>query len=145
MLAAEMVQVPREIIPPTVPALRAWLADVEDSGILQVTDAARRVADLFFHPPADAQWRPVLKGVSRLAFATLPAPMREQYGIRLGPLRRAALAPTFAATRAIRPLLPPRVRFIAPYNEWRLRRRGKEPGASEVHAARRSVGIRLDG
>src|SRR5205814_6408574 len=59
MLAAEMVQVPREIIPPTVPALRAWLADVEDSGILRVTDAARSVADLFFDPPPDAEWRPV--------------------------------------------------------------------------------------
>jgi uncharacterized protein (DUF2236 family) len=145
MLAAEMVAVPRSIIPPTVPALRAWLADVEDSGILQVTDSARRVAELFVDPPADAEWRPVLKGVSRLAFATLPPAMREQYGIRPGPIRRAALAPTFAATRAIRRFLPYRVRFIAPYNEWRLRRRGRELPTSEVQEARRSVGIRLDG
>jgi hypothetical protein len=71
--------------------------------------------------------------------------MREQYGIRLGPVRSAALAPTFAATRTIRRFLPYRVRFIAPYNEWRLRRRGKERSTSEVRQARRSVGIRLDG
>ena len=81
MLAAELVKIPREIIPPTVPALRAYMADVIDRGELLVTDSARKVAELFYHPPAEAEWRPVLKGVSRLAFATLPAPLREEFGI----------------------------------------------------------------
>ena len=143
MLAAELVKIPREIVPPTVPALRAWMREVEDSGILQVTDSARRVADLFIHPPADAEWRPVLRGVSRLAFATLPPVLREQYRIRVGAGRRAAMAATFAATRALRPLLPKRVRFIAPYQEWMRRERGLEPG-DEVAEARRRVGIRLE-
>lgn len=142
MLAAEMVRIPREIVPPTVAALRAWMRDVEDSGILQVTESARSVADLFVHPPADAEWRGILKGVSRLAFATLPPAMREQYGIRVGPVRRAAMAATFAATRALRPLLPPKLRYIAPYQEWLLRERGVEP-SDEVAEARRRVGIRL--
>ncbi len=65
MLAAELCLVPRELIPPTVPALRAWLADFEDRGELLVTDNARKVAELFLHPPAEAEWRPVLRGVSR--------------------------------------------------------------------------------
>jgi uncharacterized protein (DUF2236 family) len=143
MLAAEMVRIPRDIIPPTVPALRAWMRDVEDTGILQVTDSARQVADLFFHPPADAEWRPVLKGVSRLAFATLPPLLREQYGIRVGASRRAAMAATFAATRALRPLLPAKLRYIAPYHDWRRRQRGIEP-IGEVEEARRRVGIRLE-
>jgi uncharacterized protein (DUF2236 family) len=142
MLAAEMVRIPREIVPPTVAALRAWMRDVEDSGILQVTESARSVADLFVHPPADAEWRPILKGVSRLAFATLPAAMREQYGFRVGAGKRAAMAATFAATRALRPLLPPKLRYIAPYQEWLLRERGVTP-SDEVAEARRRVGIRL--
>jgi uncharacterized protein (DUF2236 family) len=142
MLAAEMVRIPREIVPPTVAGLRAWMRHVEDSGILQVTDSARSVADLFVHPPADAEWRPILKGVSRLAFATLPAAMREQYGFQVGTGKRAAMAATFAATRALRPLLPPKFRYIAPYQEWRRRERGVEPGG-EVDEARRRVGIRL--
>jgi uncharacterized protein (DUF2236 family) len=142
MLAAEMVRIPRGIVPPTVAALRAWMRDVEDSGILQVTDSARSVADLFVDPPADAEWRPILKGVSRLAFATLPPAMREQYGIRVGGGKRAAMAATFAATRALRPLLPPKLRYIAPYQEWLRRERGIEP-AGEVDEARRRVGIRL--
>jgi uncharacterized protein (DUF2236 family) len=142
MLAAEMVLIPRDRIPPTISGLRAWMRDVEDGGILQVTDAARAVADLFFHPPADAQWRPILRGVSRLAFATLPPGLREAYGIRLGSGRHAATRATFAATKALRPLLPPKFRYIAPYQEWRMRRRGRERTA-EVVEARRRAGIRL--
>lgn len=141
MLAAELVKVPRAIIPSTVPALRAYLQGVYDSGILRATDSARKVADLFRDPPKDAEWRPVLRGVSRLAFGTLPPSLRDMFGIEQGPAHRAALKAAFAATRSARPLLPPRYRYIAPYNEWRVKRTGAEPGG-EVAEARRRAGIR---
>ncbi|MBI3648359.1 MAG: DUF2236 domain-containing protein [Actinobacteria bacterium] len=140
MLVAEMVKVPREIVPATFPALRAYVAETIDRGDLLVTDAARKVAGLFTDPPRDAQWRPVLKAVSRLAFGTLPTELREMYGIRLGPGRRAAMRTAFAATRALRPILPSRYRFIAPYHEFRVRERG--PGApGAVDGARRRAGL----
>ena len=143
MLVAEMVKVPRSRIPPTVPGLRAYMDDVIARGDLQVTDAARRVAELFEDPPHDAEWRPVLKGVSRLAFATLPPALRDAFGIHVGPGKRAAMAATFAAVRLGRPLLPPKFRFIAPYQGWRFRQRGiQRPG--DVTAALRRVGIRPD-
>lgn len=143
MLAAEMVLVPREIIPKTVPELREYLQGVYDSGLLRVTDSARKVADLFADPPAEAEWRPVLKGVSRLAFATLPPELRAMYGFEVGAAKRVAMRATLAATKGLRPLLPGRYRYIAPYQEWRLRREGKDV-PSEVDEVRRSVGIRLD-
>jgi uncharacterized protein (DUF2236 family) len=143
MLAAELVKIPRDIIPPTVPALRAYLERIYDSGILRVTDAAKRVADLFHDPPKDAEWRPVLKGVSRLAFGTLPPILRGQYGVRMNSTKKAAMDATFAVTRFARPLLPARYRYIAPYQEWRLRKRGVKP-PSEVAEARKSAGIRQD-
>jgi uncharacterized protein (DUF2236 family) len=124
MLAAEMVLVPRELIPPTVPELRAYLGSVEDSGILRVTESAKAVAALFHDPPREAEWRPVLKGVSRLAFGTLSPALRRLYGIDVGPARRAAMATAFASTRALRPLLPSRFRYIAPYHQWRKRQHG---------------------
>jgi uncharacterized protein (DUF2236 family) len=139
MLAAELCLVPRAMIPPTVASLRAWLADVDDRGALRVTEGARRVARLFLQPPADAEWRPVLRAVARLAFATLPPHVRDMYGVSLGPMRRHAVDVSFAAIRALRPLLPPRVRFIAPYNEWR-RGRGDRTRADRIC---RSLGIRL--
>jgi uncharacterized protein (DUF2236 family) len=143
MLVAEMVRIPRDVIPPTVRGLREHLRDVEASGILRVSPAARAVANLFDDPPPEAEWRPVLKGVSRLAFGTLPETVRLLYGVELTPRRHAAMRVAFASMRALGPVLPPRYRYIAPYQEWRARVRGK--GSSEtVEAARRAVGIRLD-
>jgi uncharacterized protein (DUF2236 family) len=124
MLAAELLRLPRDRIPPTVPGLRAYIDEVAASGILRVTDAARRVAELFARPPAEAEWRPVLQGVSRLAFGTLPPRIRDLYGVRVGPLRAAAMRASFVAARAGRPMLPSRFRFIAPYAEWRRRELG---------------------
>jgi uncharacterized protein (DUF2236 family) len=123
MLAAELVRLPRQAIPPTVPAMRAYVADVVGGGTLRVTDAARSVADLFSDPPHEAEWRPVLRGVSRLAFGTLPPRLREMYGVRLGSGRGLAMHAAFAGTRLVRPLLPARYRFIAPYREWHDRDR----------------------
>jgi uncharacterized protein (DUF2236 family) len=142
MLAAEMCLVPHDLIPPTVPALRAWMADVEDRGELLVTDNARRVAQLFLDPPREAEWRPVLRGVSRLAFAALPPLVREMYWFPLGPPRQAAVDATFAVTRAVRPFLPAKFRYLAPYDAWRRRQKG-EVVPDEIARARRSLGIRL--
>jgi uncharacterized protein (DUF2236 family) len=118
MLAAELVRIPKETIPPTVPALRAWLADVIDRGELRVTEGARRVASLFSDPPADAEWRPILPQVARLAFGTLPPAVREMYGIRWNAGKDAALRATFAAMRAGHRLIPTKYRYIEPYTQW---------------------------
>jgi uncharacterized protein (DUF2236 family) len=143
MLAAEMVLVPRALIPPTVPELREYLQGVYDSGLLRVDDSARKVAELFRDPPKEAEWRPVLMGVSRLAFGTLPPVLREAYGFPLGAGRRTAMRGTFAAMRLLRPALPSRYRYIAPYQEWLLRKEGRV-SPIDLEGVRRSAGIRLD-
>jgi uncharacterized protein (DUF2236 family) len=142
MLAAELCLVPREMIPPTWQGLNAWLADFEDRGELRVTDGARRVLDLFFDPPQEAEWRPVLRGVSRLAYGTLPGGIREMYGMPFGASKRAAMRASFPLIRATRPLLPPKYRFIAPYTEFLMRQQGIDPGV-DLAEARKRVGIRL--
>ena len=142
MLAAELVRLPRELIPPTVPALEAYVAETVSSGELLVTGAARRVAGLFLVPPRDAEWRPVLKAVARLAFGTLPPEVREAYGFPFGIGARAAMRSTFTALRAVRPLLPPKYRFIEPYQRWRVRQAGSVDEGG-IETARRSSGTRL--
>lgn len=142
MLAAELCLVPRESIPPTWQGLNAWLADFDDRGDLLVTDGARRVLDLFFDPPEEAEWRPVLRGVSRLAYGTLPDGIREMYGMPFGALKRGAMRASFPVIRATRPLLPPKYRFIAPYTEFLMRQQGIDPGI-DLAEARKRVGIRL--
>jgi uncharacterized protein (DUF2236 family) len=142
MIAAELVRIPKEIIPPTVADLREYIASVASSGTLLVTDAARGVARLFVEPPRDAQWRPVLRVVSRLAFGTLPERLRDDYGIRLGIARRTAMSATFPAVKVARPLLPRKVRFIGPYQARLAMARGDEP-PRDLDRLSRSIGIRL--
>jgi uncharacterized protein (DUF2236 family) len=138
MLAAELLRLPRSAIPATVPELEAYVAATAASGELLVTDAARSVARLFLDPPRDAQWRPVLALVARLAFGTLPEEVREGYGFRWGPAKAAGVRAAFAALRLARPLLPPSLRYLEPYRRWH---RPAPPGASDE--LRRSLGIRL--
>ena len=143
MLAAELCLVPRELIPPTVPALRAWLADFEDRGELLVTDNARKVAELFLRSARGG--RMAARPARRVA-PGLRARCRRWSGrctgSPFGPLRQAAVDATLAATRAVRPFLPAKYRYLAPYDAWRRRQRGL-PVPDDIERARRSLGIRL--
>jgi uncharacterized protein (DUF2236 family) len=131
MLAAELVRLPRDLIPPTVLELEEYVAHTVRSGELLVTDAARSVAGLFLDPPPDAQWRPVLRLVAGLAFGTLPAEVRAGYQFPQKAGERAIRRGTFAVMRVTRPLLPARFRYIAPYQSWRRRLRLDGPGEPE--------------
>jgi uncharacterized protein (DUF2236 family) len=141
MLAAELVRLPRSEVPPTVDELSSFVTDAARSGELEVTDAARRVAGLFFDPPPGAQWRPILRLVARLAVATLPVEVREGFGIPMGAGARSGARVAFAAIRALRPLLPPRFRYIAPYQRWK--EHGSADPSDDLVRFRRSLGIRL--
>jgi uncharacterized protein (DUF2236 family) len=121
MLAAEMLHLPRDRIPPTVAELRAWMDGVVRSGSLRVTKAAREVASMFHHPPREAEWRPVLRAVSWWAFGTLPPPIREQYGVRWNPAKELALRGTLGWLRLFRPAIPSRFRHIMPAQEAQRR------------------------
>lgn len=114
MVVAEMLGLSPDRIPPTVPELRAYIDAKVASGDLQVTDAARDFVTLFRHPPKEATWRPVLRLVVAWAFATLPQPLAEQYGVRPNLARIAGARASLGALRVLRPALPRRVRRILP-------------------------------
>jgi uncharacterized protein (DUF2236 family) len=141
MLAAELVRLPRSMIPATVPELEAYVADTVRSGELVVTDPARSVAGLFLEPPPEAEWRPVLRTVARLAFGTLPPELREGYQLPRRRGERAVRRITFAVLRGCRPVLPARFRFIAPYQRWRREQRGI--GDAGPPGPAHSLGVRL--
>ena len=114
MAAAELLGLPPGRIPPTTAALRSYIEDVVSGNTLVVTDAARRVAELFRRPPPEAEWRPVLRAVSWWGFGTLPPRLRGMYGIRWGPGRQAALRASLLSLRVARPAIPRRFRWILP-------------------------------
>jgi uncharacterized protein (DUF2236 family) len=113
MISAELLGLPRSRVPPTVPELRAYMAEVVERDLL-VTDAARAVATLLRSPPPNTPWRTVLRALSWWAFGTLPPALREAYGVRWNSLREARLRAELAALRIARPMLPRRVRLIEP-------------------------------
>jgi uncharacterized protein (DUF2236 family) len=114
MVGAELLGLPRSLIPPTVPALRAYIEEVVRSGVLRITEDTLRVADLIRHPPPEVPWRPVLRLVSWWAFGTLPEPLRSQYGVRWNPIRELNLRGSLRTLRLVRPALPERFREIMP-------------------------------
>src|SRR6266516_4452646 len=103
MVGAELLGLPRDRIPPTVPELRRYIESVVQSGILRVGSEAHIVADLIRRPPKEVPWRPVLWQVAWWAFATLPPPMRDLYGIRWSPLKQFRLRGSIGTMKTIRP------------------------------------------
>ncbi len=117
MLAAELLELPRERIPATVLDLRRYIDRVVAGGDLVVTDAAREVADLFRRPPPGAEWRPLLRAVAWWAFGSLPPRLRDQYGVSWNQLKEAAMRANLRAVRYLRPAIPPRFRYILPAHQ----------------------------
>jgi uncharacterized protein (DUF2236 family) len=114
MLGAELVGLSRSWIPPSVAALRAYIAEVVDGDILRVTEGARTVAELIRRPPSDVPWRPVLRQVAWWAFGTLPPRLRDLYGVRWKPVKELRLRASLLALKVIRPVLPVGFREIVP-------------------------------
>ncbi|HET6771231.1 MAG TPA: oxygenase MpaB family protein [Actinomycetota bacterium] len=121
MVVAELLGLPRDRIPPAVPALRGYIDEMVASGGLNVTDDARDFAGLFRDPPREATWRPILRLVAWWAFATLPPPIAEQYGMGRSFARATGLRASLTALRVLRPALPARFRRILPAREARER------------------------
>jgi uncharacterized protein (DUF2236 family) len=123
MAAAELLGLPRARIPPTVAELRGYIAEVVAGDTPLVTEASLRVADLFRHPPAEAEWRPLLRAVAWWAFGTLPPRLRRMYGVPWGPAREAWLQASLRGLRLVRPGIPRRFRWILPAQQAEARSR----------------------
>jgi uncharacterized protein (DUF2236 family) len=72
------------------------------------------VARLIQSPPPEVPWRLVLRQIAWWAFATLPEPLRDEYGVRWNPLKEARLRTSLRSLKLFRPLLPVRFRQILP-------------------------------
>ena len=125
LLAAELVLLPAARVPATYEALTAYVREVVASGRLEVTDVAREVADLIRGGPVPWHLKPIWKFISFAAIGTLPEEVRQLYGFRFGPLRRALLRFDLTMLKLLRPLLPARFRLILPARVARRRLRGE--------------------
>jgi uncharacterized protein (DUF2236 family) len=105
----EVVGIPAGRFPADHAALRAYV-DGMVADELRVTDAARDVARATLRPPLPGPLRlasrPAGELLGLLTVGLLPAPLRQQYGLRWDPARAALLRASTGAIRRLLPLLP---------------------------------------
>ena len=97
--------VPPADLPPTIDGLRAWMDGMMAGGIVHVTPDARRIARTVLYPrrfPPRVAW----DAAHLVSLATLPEPIRRQYGIRWSEARDRGMRRIAAASRRILPHVP---------------------------------------
>jgi uncharacterized protein (DUF2236 family) len=108
---AELFQTPRAALPQTYPAFREWYESQLAGPDLFLTQEARYMghASAFRIPMSGS--RLLAKRVHDLVMlASLPARIRELYGLRYAPAQAAACAAALAAARLARPFVPTALR-----------------------------------
>jgi uncharacterized protein (DUF2236 family) len=116
-------------LPSEVPELRGWMAEMVETGRVRVTPAARRIARTVLYPNGLVP-RIAWDAAHLVSLATLPDPLRRQYGIRWSDRRERGVERVAAVTRRALPLVPAPLRFV-PQARTAERR---------VHLAQRHIG-----
>lgn len=107
---AAALGVPHATIPATIDELRSWMAGVIATGAVRVTPAARKIARTVLYPtriPPRLAW----DAAHLVSLATLPEPIRRQYGLRWSPARERGVERLASITRRTLPWIPPVIRF----------------------------------
>ena len=107
---AAALGVPPETIPATIGELRSWMTAMIATSAVRVTPAARKVARTVLYPtriPPRLAW----DAAHLISLATLPAPIRRQYGLRWSPARERGIERLAGITRHTLPWIPPMLRF----------------------------------
>lgn len=105
--------IPPGRLPRTEGRLREYLDAMLDSGVIEVTDTARRLSREVIRPPAPAVVRPALWLAALPAVGLLPPAIRAAYGYPWDGRRERVMRILAAATRGGLPLLPPALRYWA--------------------------------
>ena len=105
----ELFGMPRTAMPATYAEFSTWWPRKLAAGHL--TEDARRVgAKIVLHMPAPPLLQPAMRAAGFLIVGTLPAGVREAYGLRWGLAERAAFDAAARGLRASRPLVPAGIR-----------------------------------
>lgn len=110
---ARLFGLPEERTPPTLRALRAYLAAMLRGGDLYVSPEARELGvSIVLRPPVPLAARPLLEIANFITVGLLPGRLRRQYGLRWDPLRGLVHRGGAEYTRRLLvPVLPGRLRY----------------------------------
>lgn len=103
----ELFGLPQAHMPDSYPAFAAWFAEQIDGGDLFLSDEARYMGYVSaFEIPMPASQRPYKHLHDALMLYSLPARVRELYGLRLSVAAKHTARATIALHRRLRPLIP---------------------------------------
>ena len=136
----ELFGMPREVAPPTYPEFREWFDGKLASDEAHLTPDARETGyATAFEIPLPTYRAPAKAVHDLIMLGSLPARVRELYGISYSPAQRRAFRATVAAMRAARPITPRVIRegyntgsfrLVARTERRRLREGGRTPQAA---------------
>jgi uncharacterized protein (DUF2236 family) len=117
--------VPERSLPATLAELRREMDRLIGSGEVRVTPTARALAESVLYPTRIPP-RPIWDMAHLISVSSLPAAIRDGYGIGWSARRERGLALMAAASRRLLPLVPAQLRHVpaARSAERRLRRAG---------------------
>jgi uncharacterized protein (DUF2236 family) len=124
-----MFGIPGDIMPSSLGDLRAWMHEQIVSGEVVVTPTAQRLARPLLLPLPLVPGR-FAKLTGLLAAALLPTPIRDGYGLAVGPLPGLAWSAAGRAFRSLRPLIPDAVATFPAARRAAVRVKGP-PGAPD--------------
>jgi uncharacterized protein (DUF2236 family) len=114
LTAAKLMLLSEDQVPATYADMENYVGSVINSDLLIRTDVSDNVADIIRTGPVPAALKPIWAFIRFAAFGTLPARLRDLYGVRWSPNRRRWLDLNLALLGRLRPLLPRRYRLIGP-------------------------------
>ncbi len=137
---ASLFGIPRAALPADWLEFEAYNRRMWVSPELEVTPAAREIAELLFCPPLPGLG-PFMRWYRVMTAALLPERLRAEFGLSFGRAReRAVFSASIQLLRGQR-WLPPRLRYLPPYIDARRRLAGEsEPDWLGRHLNRALVG-----
>ena len=126
MIAAELVLLERQDMPPTYRDLEDYVAGVLNGRDLIRTDVSDNVADLIRSGPVPFVLKPIWQFISFAAFGTLPNQLHAIYDVEWSAGRQRLLDANLRFLSEVRPLLPRRFRWIGPAR-WSAMRLADQP------------------
>jgi uncharacterized protein (DUF2236 family) len=123
MLFAALFGITKECLPQDWIAFSAYISAMVQSNELSVSSQTRSVARRII-TGADF-WLPVPASYQDLTVALLPEPIREEFGFSLDAAKQVQINRTIALVRRLHPFVPPRLRYVGPYQEAKQRLAGR--------------------
>lgn len=120
---AALFGIPSAALPPSYRAFTAYAEAMRDSDILTVSAPARRIARQIF--AGGATWLRVPLSYQALTLAMLPERLRGEFGLPYGAAEARVAERAMLWVRQIHPMLPARLRYVAPYHEAVARLSGR--------------------